>query len=132
MSDDELPNARLLEQARAYSRIYPSIATRLKAALARGDPKMRELVRAMSEALARADGQRERRLMDDWRLSPKEVQVTLHLIDGGTVATCAELLGVAESTIRTHIKSVFVKTGINRQAQLATLLQNNSGMSTSD
>jgi DNA-binding CsgD family transcriptional regulator len=67
-----------------------------------------------------------------WSLSPQEIRVTLHLVDGGTVATCAGALGVAESTIRTHLKSVFAKTGRNRQAQLAGLLQNNGGMSEFD
>lgn len=132
MSDDARLHQRLLEQAKAYSRIYPSIVPRLKAALEGGDPNLRDLVRAMAEALERVEGQRERTLKDGWGLSPQEVRVTLHLIDGGTVATAAEQFGVAESTIRTHLKSVFAKTGLNRQAQLATLLQNTGGMSDFD
>jgi DNA-binding CsgD family transcriptional regulator len=132
MSDDERLHQRLLEQAKAYSRVYPSIVPRLKAALEGGDPNLHALVRAMTEALERGEGQRERRLKEGWGLSPQEIRVTLHIIDGGAVATCAEQLGVAESTIRTHLKSVFGKTGLNRQAQLASLLQNNSGMSGSD
>lgn len=132
MSDDDRAHQRLLEQAKAYSRLYPSIVPRLKAALAGTDPNLRDLVRAVGEALERAEGQRERQLKDGWGLSPQEARVTLLLIDGGTVATCAEQLGLAESTIRSHLKSVFAKTGLNRQAQLSSLLQNNSGMSSSD
>ena len=97
-----------------------------------GDPNVAALAQAMSEALTQADGHRERQLRDAWGLSPKEVSVTLHLIDGGTVATCAETLGVAESTVRTHLKSVFAKTGWSRQVQLPSLIQNNVGMSNSD
>lgn len=129
MVDDERLHQRLLEQAKAYSRIYPSIIPRLKAALEGGDANLRELVRAMTEALERVEGQRERQLKEGWGLSPQEVRVALHLIDGGTVASCAQALGIAESTIRTHVKAVFAKTGLNRQAQLATLLQ---GPATSD
>lgn len=132
MSDDERLHQRLLKQARAYGRLYPSIVPRLKAAFESGDPNLQALAKAMAEGLERADALRERRLRDDWSLSPQEIRVTLHLIDGGTVATCAEALGVAESTVRTHLKSVFIKTGRNRQAQLAALLQSNAGMSNID
>jgi DNA-binding CsgD family transcriptional regulator len=132
MKDDERMRQRLLEQAQAYARLYPSVVPRLRAALEAGDPNLQALARAMTEALGRADAQRERQLRDVWSLSPQEIRVTLHLVDGGTVATCAGALGVAESTIRTHLKSVFAKTGRNRQAQLAGLLQNNGGMSEFD
>jgi DNA-binding CsgD family transcriptional regulator len=132
MSDDDRVRQRMLEQARTYSRHYPSVIPRLKAALESRDPNLRDLVRALTDAYERSEGQRERQLKDGWALSPQEVRVTLHLIDGGTVATCAEQFGVAESTIRTHLKSVFAKTNLNRQAQLGSLLQNNSGMSSSD
>lgn len=132
MSDDARVRQRMLEQARAYSRHYPSVIPRLKAALDSRDPNLRDLVRALTDAYERSERQRERQLRDGWSLSPQEIRVTLHLVDGGTVATCAEQLGVAESTIRTHLKSVFVKTSLNRQAQLPSLLQNNPGMSDSD
>ncbi|MFZ5720193.1 MAG: helix-turn-helix transcriptional regulator [Pseudomonadota bacterium] len=132
MSDDDRLRQRLLKQAQAYARLYPSIVPRLKAAFEAGDRNVAALAQAMSQALDQADGHRERQLRDAWGLSPKEIGVTLHLVDGGTVATCAAALGVAESTVRTHLKSVFGKTGCNRQAQLASLLQNNSEMSDFD
>lgn len=132
MSDDPRIHRRLLEQAQAYARLYPSIAPRLKAALEAGDPNLKSLVEALTEAMARADAQRERQLRDGWSLSPQETRVALHLIDGGTVATCAAEFSVAESTIRTHLKSIFAKTGRNRQAQLASLLKNNGEMSDFD
>jgi DNA-binding CsgD family transcriptional regulator len=40
-------------------------------------------------------------------------------------------MDIAESTIRTHLKSVFAKTGRNRQSQLASLLQNSATASDS-
>ncbi|RAK63363.1 helix-turn-helix transcriptional regulator [Phenylobacterium kunshanense] len=132
MSDDPHIHRRLLEQAQAYARLYPSIAARLKAALAAGDPNLKNLVDALTEAMARADAGRERQLRDGWSLSRQEARVALHLIDGGTVATCAAEFSVAESTIRTHLKAIFAKTGRNRQAQLGSLLKNNSEMSSFD
>lgn len=132
MRDDRRLHQRLMMQAQAYGRLYPSIIPRLKAALEAGDPHLQALAEAVSERLAQTDELRERRLREAWRLSPKEINVTLHLVDGGTVATCAEAMGVAESTVRTHLKSVFAKTGCSRQAQLPSLVQNNVGMSDSD
>lgn len=131
MIDDERVKQRLLAQAQAYSRLYPSVAPRLRAALAAGDDKLRGLVEALASALDRADAHRARLLRDVWNLSPKEIDVTLHLVDGGTVASCAEAMDIAESTIRTHLKSVFAKTGRNRQSQLASLLQNSATASDS-
>jgi DNA-binding CsgD family transcriptional regulator len=77
---------------------------------------------AMAMALARAHGHRERRLRDEYDLTPTEVRVAMHLGDGGTVASCAEAFGIAESTVRSHLKAVFAKTGVRRQSQLQTLL----------
>jgi DNA-binding CsgD family transcriptional regulator len=83
---------------------------------------VRQAVLAMAMALARAHSHRERRLRDDYGLTPTEARVVFHIADGGTVSSCADTLGVAESTVRTHLKSVFAKTGIRRQAQLQSLL----------
>jgi DNA-binding CsgD family transcriptional regulator len=128
MRDDERLRHRLLEQAQAYARLYPSVVPRLKAAFEAGDPNLQALAKALEDVLERADAQRERRLKEAWGLSRQEIRVTLHLVDGGTIASCAQALGVAESTIRSHLKSVFAKTGRNRQSQLASLLQNNGGI----
>lgn len=132
MSDDDAFDHRLVRQAQAYSQLYPSVLPRLKAAFEAGDPAVRDLAVAMRTALSRAEAQRERRLRDGWGLSPQEARVTLCLIDGATVAACAEQMGIAPSTIRTHVKSVFAKTGCTRQSQLASLLQDRPGIPSSD
>lgn len=122
MRDDDAFDQRLLKSAEAYARLYPSITTRLKSAYESGHPLARQAARSLGFAIARADGAREQHLRDHHRLSPQETRIALHLIDGGSVATCAEALGVAESTVRTHLKSMFAKTGVRRQAGLRTLL----------
>lgn len=122
MSDDDAFDQRLLKPAQAYARLYPSVIPRLKAAYDRGHPTVRAVARAMGLAIDRASGAREERLRETHRLSPQETRICLHLVDGGSVATCAETLGVAESTVRTHLKSIFAKTGVRRQADLHTLL----------
>lgn len=124
MRDDDAFDQRLLKPAAAYAKLYPSILPRLKAAYDSGNPMVRAVARAMGLALERAGGAREEHLKETHRLSPQESRIVLHLVDGGSVATCAEALGVAESTVRTHLKSVFAKTGVRRQADLRGLLPN--------
>ena len=132
MSDDEPIDHRLLQQAEAYTRLYPSALPRLKAAFEGGNPALRALVQSMQAAMAQAEGQRVRQLRDAWGLSAQEARVALRLIDGATVADCAADMGVAESTIRTHVKSVFAKTGRTRQSQLGSLLQTRPGIPAGD
>jgi DNA-binding CsgD family transcriptional regulator len=120
--EDDAFERFLVQPSQGYARLYPSIVSRLRKAYEEGNPMVKQAVVAMAAALARAEGQRERRLRDEYDLTPTETRVALHLADGGTVATCARAMGLAESTVRTHLKSVFAKTGISRQAQLPRLL----------
>lgn len=55
-------------------------------------------------------------------LTTAEIRVAEALISIGTLPTIATELGVSEHTVRTQIKSVFYKTGTNRQADLVRLL----------
>lgn len=124
MTDDKKAfDKRLVKNAEIYGQLYPSIGPRLRAAFESGNPLAMQVARAMGLALDRAEGAREQRLRDGHGLTPQEVRIVLHLVDGGTVASAAVALDVAESTVRTHLKSVFAKTGVTRQAQLANLLR---------
>ena len=126
MSDDEAFDHRIMKGAETYARLYPSILPRLTTALRAGHAATRDLGAALSQAIDRKEGQRERELQASFGLSPQEIRVTLGLIDGGTVASLAQTMALAESTIRSHIKSVFAKTDCQRQSQLASLLQSGS------
>jgi DNA-binding CsgD family transcriptional regulator len=123
MSDNDEFDQRLLKPAQAYARLYPSILTRLKAACESGNPIAKQAAQALTKAISRSAEQREARLRHDHGLSPQEIRIALHLIDGGSVASCAVALEVAESTVRSHLKSIFGKTGVNRQAELPHLLE---------
>lgn len=124
MSDEEAFDHRLVKPAQAYAKLYPSIGARLKAAYEAGHPLVREVARSLGLARGRSELHREQRLQQEHSLSPQETRIALHLIDGGTVASAAEALGLAESTVRTHLKSIFSKTGVRRQAGLLSLLRN--------
>jgi len=55
-------------------------------------------------------------------LSPAECRVALLLSDGHATREICDILGVTANTVRSQIKSVFLKTGTRRQAELIRLL----------
>jgi DNA-binding CsgD family transcriptional regulator len=59
-------------------------------------------------------------------LTPAEAWLAAAISRGETVAESAAARGVSLNTARTHLKSVFSKTGVSRQAELAAML---AGMS---
>jgi DNA-binding CsgD family transcriptional regulator len=122
--DDDIHNLwRNLDGAvGAYAELYPTFARRLAEAARSPNPELRKRLQGLLEARAA----RVRRWCEDlkakWGLTPTEVRLTLHLAEGGAVKGYAELFGVAESTVRTQLKAVFAKTGVNRQAALTVLV----------
>ena len=57
-----------------------------------------------------------------FNLTPTELRVMLALVEVGGIPEVAEALGVAETTIKTHVSRLFGKTGVRRQADLVKLV----------
>jgi DNA-binding CsgD family transcriptional regulator len=57
-----------------------------------------------------------------YKLTPSELRVLLAIVDIGGVPEVAAALGVAATTIRTHLSRLFEKTGVGRQADLVKLV----------
>jgi DNA-binding CsgD family transcriptional regulator len=55
-------------------------------------------------------------------LTPTELRVLLCIVDSGSVPQAAQALGLAESTIKTHLHRIFLKTGTTRQSDLVKVL----------
>jgi DNA-binding CsgD family transcriptional regulator/PAS domain-containing protein len=53
-----------------------------------------------------------------FELTPAETRVLLSIVEVGGVPETATALGVAETTVKTHLHRVFHKTGTSRQADL--------------
>jgi len=68
-------------------------------------------IRSPREVIARA-----------YHLTPGELRVLLAIVDVGGVPESAAALGVAESTVKTHLGNLFVKTGARRQADLVKIV----------
>ena len=54
-------------------------------------------------------------------LTPAELRVFLSIVEVGGVPETAVALGIAETTVKTHLHRVFAKTGVSRQADLVKL-----------
>lgn len=54
-------------------------------------------------------------------LTPAELRVFLSIVEVGGVPETSVALGIAETTVKTHLHRVFAKTGISRQANLVKL-----------
>jgi DNA-binding CsgD family transcriptional regulator/PAS domain-containing protein len=57
-----------------------------------------------------------------FKLTPTELRVLLAIVEVGGVPEVAAALGVADSTVRTHVNRLFAKTGATRQADLVKLV----------
>jgi DNA-binding CsgD family transcriptional regulator len=57
-----------------------------------------------------------------YRLTPMELRVLLAIVEVGGVPEVAEALGVAETTVKSHLGRTYQKTGANRQADLVKLV----------
>jgi DNA-binding CsgD family transcriptional regulator len=56
-----------------------------------------------------------------YRLTAMEVRVLLAIVEIGGVPEVAGTLGIGESTVKTHLKRLYEKTGARRQADLVKL-----------
>jgi DNA-binding CsgD family transcriptional regulator len=65
-------------------------------------------------------------LLQEWApasvgLTPAETRVMTSLLSGRTLAETAATPSIAITTARTHLDSIFAKTGVTRQADLQRL-----------
>ena len=73
--------------------------------------KVATQIRSPPEIIARA-----------YNLTPTELRVLMAIVEVGGVPEVAVALGVAESTVKTHLGRLFVKTGAGRQADLVKVV----------
>jgi DNA-binding CsgD family transcriptional regulator len=57
-----------------------------------------------------------------YNLTPTELRVLLAIVEIGGAPEVAAKLGIAPSTVRTHVGRLFEKTGTKRQAELVRLV----------
>lgn len=65
-------------------------------------------------------------LAERYQLTPAELRVLIAIIDVGGVPEVASVLKLSQATVRTHLRHVFEKTGVRRQADLVKLIASRS------
>ena len=63
-----------------------------------------------------------KKLVTQYKLTPAEVKLASILTEGKSLDAAAKQLSVSINTAKTHLRSIFSKTGTNRQAELVSLL----------
>jgi DNA-binding NarL/FixJ family response regulator len=56
-----------------------------------------------------------------YKLTPSELRVLAALSEVGGVPAVAEVVGISQATVKTHLQGLFAKTGTNRQTDLVKL-----------
>jgi DNA-binding CsgD family transcriptional regulator len=57
-----------------------------------------------------------------YKLTPTELRVLLAIVEVGGVPEVSEALGIAVTTVKTHLGRLFEKTGVDRQADLVRVV----------
>lgn len=61
-------------------------------------------------------------LRDTYELTAAEIRTAEHVVQGGTLKEVAKRIGVSENTVRTQLKQIYTKTGVDSRAKLIKLV----------
>jgi DNA-binding CsgD family transcriptional regulator len=61
-------------------------------------------------------------IANTFKLTPAEMRVLMTIVEIGGVPEVAPVLGVSETTVKTHLQRIFAKTDTSRQADLVKLV----------
>jgi DNA-binding CsgD family transcriptional regulator len=60
-------------------------------------------------------------LLSELKLSPREIEVCILLLDGYTIRQISAMLSIAYSTVNTYNTSIYRKLGINSKTELVVM-----------
>ena len=113
---------RFFNELKEYATLYPSVITRLRRAADAGNPHVTKAVDIFANASRQSETAHITRCSVRFDLTLTQARLALYLAEGGTIAEYAAAMNVKPSTVRTHLKSIFAKTGVRRQTDLAILI----------
>lgn len=122
-ADDPPFDPRVARVPAAWLALYPDFTARLEAAHAAATPELRAATEAMLRALDARARRQEALLVSQFALTPAQARLAAHIRDGGALGDYAAANGIAESTARQHLKIIFQKAGVRRQAELVARLR---------
>jgi two-component system nitrate/nitrite response regulator NarL len=95
-----------------------AIARALDLAGQGGNPIDSEMLRKVQRPAPRIP--RQRSPIDE--LTPREHHILRLLVDGMSTREMVDVLGVSQSTVRTHVQNIFAKLGVHTRLQAVALL----------
>ena len=113
---------RFFIELKEYATLYPSVIGRLRAAAEAGNPHVIKAVSIFADVSRQSETSHITRCRARFDLTTAQARLALFLAEGGTVGEYAQAMSIKISTVRTHLKSIFIKTGVKRQTELAILL----------
>jgi DNA-binding CsgD family transcriptional regulator len=122
MTDHDNHEERFFNELKEYATLYPSVLPRLRAAAKAGNPCVTKAVNAFANMSRQSENSHVARCSSRFGLTMAEARLALFVAKGGTINEYAHVKGIKVSTVRTHLKSVFAKSGVKRQAELASLI----------
>lgn len=106
-----------------YAQTYPSMPDRFRGIADWLDQNLRRAGFAfMIERLDARVVEIESAWARKYSLTPAEMRLTAHLVNGGTIANYAKAQGISRNTARNQLQAAYCKTGTHRQAELVSLL----------
>jgi DNA-binding CsgD family transcriptional regulator len=107
----------------AYARTYPDMPDRLRGVVDWLDRNLRQAGFAvMLERMNARAAEIQQTWAEKYALTPAEMRLTAHLVNGGTIAGYAKTHGISRHTARNQLQAAYCKTGTHRQAELVSLL----------
>jgi DNA-binding CsgD family transcriptional regulator len=120
--DTSKPEKSLVGSTWAYAELYPDIVRRLREVEQSKNPAVRKRLASLRAALKGREERRTEHMVKTWGLTPTEARLALYLAEGLSVAVYAQSFEVSVGTVRSQLKAIFAKTGVNRQGALVRLV----------
>ena len=110
-------------ETQSYAATYPSMPDRLRDIVRWLDANLKSA--GFAFMVERIDGAVSA-LQADWSerfsLTPAEIRLAAHIVNGGTLASFAKARALSRNTVRNQLQAIYCKTGTHRQAELVGLL----------
>ncbi|WP_439611382.1 helix-turn-helix transcriptional regulator [Reyranella sp.] len=108
--------------SRLIGLVHPRLGCTYHVLIARGGKQFPGKAFVVLGAAASDRGNLGKRLLEVYALTPAEVRLCEHLLNGRSIGEAAELLFVKRSTVQSQLKSVFRKMGLSRQSEVMMAL----------
>lgn len=105
-----------------YADVYPTARRRMVEIVSTFSATLENVGLSLVIETPERPGEHAERLMRQHELTAAEARLAVHLAEGGTLADHAAEQKISRNTARTHLRAIFQKTGVNRQAALVRLV----------